>query len=779
MSASQRLALADVLEAIAPFRPRAAASLAREMRLVPAPDEKVDGIFGAKLVGQRDVLLSLAWPLFHGAMGAESPDDREGILRELCALTEAEAELAQKLPRGLPNDGKRAAALVTRVLEGGPQFWSDYDDTAKQLGIELIAALTQKPPTRGQVALLKALVKPVLALKRRQSWSDDRSVTWRTFAISPGSPAWSAREEVFARVKAALAADATPVESRVQLWHVFAQAHGNINQLCRREENDRHYPSLLEDLNWTRELFAERRASVEELSAAREVWNWHYRFEKEPKLKDAAVELEKLYAANDLAKEFDPLLSHDDWEQKDARVSAKAAELAVASGAEEITGFVDRAVSFLGEERKLYSLTGVAWSLGEHAESHEFVQRFVMDSLRQPTVTPRSDFGVATAVRWVARVRKSAQPERTHVLVKELLAQCGSDEQRANLLQHIYARVPKLLVVGEFTHDEHALLRGARAVFTRTGRDVEFIAALALTLGHDWSALSPLLEDVLRTVPAARLPRAMRALVEAIYWAVGDENASPPPSGLAEWLMTQLLAIPDFDDLGGTGEWHLAEILKRVGSVDVRWLPGALARRQQQEALGGEDYKARAISYHARISKYVRKLTAADVADIGVQDALDKVLAFVSDNGSVGYYLHKVLGDIDPGGLVVPAAVATRAQAATATEDVRRLARIGEPYGVNSAPWRTIALATIRSATCPSSEALRAIYGALGERGIRSWSGAVGEVPAIFSGAVDEARAALEAEVESDLRPFWQLRLTLAEAELREQEERAKEERGE
>jgi hypothetical protein len=55
----------------------------------------------------------------------------------------------------------------------------------------------------------------------------------------------------------------------------------------------------------------------------------------------------------------------------------------------------------------------------------------------------------------------------------------------------------------------------------------------------------------------------------------------------------------------------------------------------------------------------------------------------------------------------------------------------------------------------------------------------VGEVPPIFIAGVAEARAALDAEVEVDLQPYWQQRLVIAEAELREQEERAKEERGE
>ncbi len=766
LSASQRLALADVVEAVGFFHPIEAASLVGALRRDQAPDETIEGIFRAQHLGQGDVLLSLAWPLFGAAMGAQSSEEREAVLRELYALTEAEAEFASRLRRGLPNDGKRAAALVTRVLEGGPQFRSEYDDAAKQLCIGLIGALMKQRPTLGQIALLEALVEPILSVERRQSWFDDHTVTWRTFAIAPGSSAWSAREDVLAEVKKALVAEATPIESRARLWHVFVRAHD---------------ASVLERLKWTHEVLTKRKPSLHELAAAREVWDWHRRFEEDSRIKAAAEQLEALYTTNELAKEFEPLLNDDDWEQLNARVMAKGVTLASSAQPEEINGFIERAVSFLGDESKLYSLGGIAWSMGEHAEAREVVRQFVAACLEQPNVTPRSDFGVAAAVRWIACVRLSDHSETAHVLVEQLLAQCGSDDQRANLLGQIYGRVPKLSSLGEFTADEHALLRSTRArvLFSNTGRSVPYVAALAQTAGYEWSKLRPLLEDALSTVPSERLSQAMFTLVDATYWAVREESASPPPSGLVEWLMTQLLALPDFDDLGGNAEWHLMEIIKRAGSVDVLWLPEALARRKQQETTGGDTYKARAVSYNARISKYVRKLAAADIANTEVKAALEKVLDYVSDDGSVGYYLPEILRDIDPDGLAVPAAVAERAMTVAGADDTRRLARIGTAYSVNSPPWRTIALATSRAAASHGQEALRSVHAALGERGIRSWSGAFGEVPPIFVAAVDEARSALDAELEADLKPFWQQRLAIAEAELSEQQEHAKEERGE
>jgi hypothetical protein len=760
MSATQRVVLADILETVAHYQPGAAASLVRALRLSPAPDETVEGIFGPKVVGQADVVLTLAWPLFGAAMGAQSLDEQEAVLRELCTLTEAEAELAPSLPRGLPNDGQRAAALVTRVLEGGPQFWSEYDDTAKQLGVELLDELARQGPSRGQVALLDSLVRPLLDRERRQTWADDRSFTWRTFSIEPGGSAWLARETVLARLRENLRADAIPSESRRQLWRVFSRVRTG---------------KALDELKWTHEVLTSRVPSIEELAAAREVWDWYRRYEKDPATKAAADALEDLYESNDLASEFQPLLpSLEDWQEHDGRASAKAAELALASSPNDIAAFLDRAASFLGSEQHLFRLGGVARSLGTHAESREVVRQFIRGGLKASPIDPRAEFVVAAAESWVAGVR-IATPERAHVLVNELLDACGSDERRAHLLERFYSQVPRFR---EITAEERALLRNSRELFTSTSRDAAFVAALALSVGHDWPTLQPLLEDALAAVPAERLPLAMHALVDALYWAVREDANPKPPTDLGEWLMSQLLALPEMGDIGGNSDWYLTEILKRLGRPDVRWLPEALRRRQMQESFDG-GAKSHAVRHNARVSKYVDPVDAAHASDAGVLGAIGRVLDFVTDEGTVGYYLPEILRDADPEGLVVPAAVAARTVSATDAESVRRLARIGGAYAGNSAPWRTIALATIRAAKILGAEPLRSVYGSLGERGVRSWSGAVGEVPQIFIAAVAEARAALDAEDQEDLLAYWQQRLGGAEAELRRQEEQAKEERGE
>jgi hypothetical protein len=761
MTASQRLALPDVIEAIAHFHPRAATSLVRALRTHPTADESIEDIFGPKVVRQAEVVLALAWPLFGAAMGAQTDQERDCVLRELCDLAKAEAHIACEFPRALPNDGKRGAALVTRVLEGGPQFWTEYDDTAAKLSKELIDALTNHAPSKGEAALLKALIHPLLETQRHQTWSEDNSFQVRMFTIAPGGTAWQAREEVLTHLKDTLSRGNLPAESLVQLWHVFARARGGEGGLSK--------------LEWTHKVLTSRTPpTLKELGAAREVWHWHLRYGDKPAVKAAAETLEALYASNDLAREFQPLVpSIEQWRESEERAAAKASELSEASDAHDLDAFLDRAVAF-GGEAELVRLGGIAWSLGAHAASRERVREFVEASLQRSSVTPREEFIVAAAVSWVATVRKG-EPAQAHVLVTALLAKCIDDIRRAHLLERLYGRVPKLKDVGDFTPDEHVLLRGAGGLFIGTGRAVQFVAALALTVEHEWETLRPVLEDVLQAVPGDQRRLAAHALVDAIYWAVREEGPKPPPEGLAEWLLTQLLTLPDFDDLGGNGEWHLAEIIKRLGAVELRWLPSALAQRLQQESEAKDAEQAGAISHNIRISKFVKKIASDDSTSPSIVRAVGEVVDLSKDNGSVGYYLPEMLRDVDPGGLVVPNEVATRTSSASDAEGVRRLARIGGAYAINSPPWRAIALATIRTASALGSDALCSVYGALGDRGVRSWSGTVGEVAPVFFAAVEDARRDLDGEAQQELRPYWQQRLEIAKADLREQEQRAKE----
>ncbi|RYD66550.1 MAG: ATP-binding protein [Verrucomicrobiaceae bacterium] len=781
MSASHRLALAEVLVTIAAFRPVDTAILVRALRLSIVPDETIDGLFRTRTLGQDDVILKLAWPLFHAAMGAQTVDEQRVVLSELCALAETEAELASRLTHGLPNDGKRAAALVKRTLEGGPQFWSGFDDVAKEQAEHVLAAVSHAAPIPGKLALLKALIQTLISVERRQTWSDGNAVHFQTHAIGTGHPTWAIRATILTRIKEIIAGEATPMESCVALWHVFAAAHGDINQICTRgpePQQQQYFEYLLEDLVWARGLLASRAVNMEELAAARKLWDWHRRFEKNAELRAASDQLEKLYTGNDLASEFEFLLSRDDWEQRGPRIEGKAAQLAVAANPEEISSFIDRAIRFTGAEKELYQFMDVAWALGAHAATHEVVRNFVLGALAHPTTSPRTDFGTIVAASWAAFLRKGETPTQAHALVVGLMKRCGSDEQRLSLVLRIYGGLPRPRGIGDLTREEYVLLRSLGPLFLDRDQGPAFIAAAAVTLHHEWPTLKPILEEVLTAIPRDQHATAFGRLVESVYWAVREADLSLVPAGLGTWLLDQLLLVPDFDDLRGNVEWHIEEILKRIGRAPVAWLPRALTTRRTLEAQECTE-GVRAVSNHVRFSAYVNCIVAADVGNPVVDSAVGDLVALVDDNGTIGYHLPEILRDIDPDGLMIPAEVARRVTGLKTSEGIRCLAGIGGAYEIGSTPWRTIAKPLFESILPGDIEVRRSLFSELADRGIQSWSGTPGEVPEIFVSAVEEAKRALASEKDAAFRSFWEWRLALAEAQLRNEEERAKEDRGE
>src|SRR5262249_54556362 len=159
------------------------------------------------------------------------------------------------------------------------------------------------------------------------TWSEDYTLHIQTDIILPSDPAWQTRELLLRRVKALLADANVPLTSRLVLWPLFAEAHRSANQ-CRGQVpeslQEQMHQQMLDDLVWAHTILATRKVELEELTAARVLWDWHYRFDKDPALKAASEQLEALYESNDLAREFEPLFSHDNWEQQDRRTAAKA-----------------------------------------------------------------------------------------------------------------------------------------------------------------------------------------------------------------------------------------------------------------------------------------------------------------------------------------------------------------------------------------------------------------------------------------------------------------------
>ena len=780
-SASTRMAIAEAFVDIAAYRPEDTVKLSRLLRTLPCDTERVDGIFGTRDVGHDNVVLGLAWLVYHAAFSSQSlePRQRERVLTELCDLAKAESRIAMLRKLDLPKDGRRAKDLIERIFKGDSQSWSDFEGAALVVASSLLDEIADRAPDASRVDALKALVVPATSAEREQTWSEGHTIYSRISTILPEHPAWKTRETLKAKIKALLEREETPLGTRLALWPLLVEAHRSLNQCYMRSTQDVQAvmrQEMLDDLIWARSVLTQRSCDLDEVSAARDLWDWHARYEKDRELRKSAECLEKIYMENGIAAEFERLLSHDKLAECGERMREKATELASA-GHGAIDAFLDRAATFFKSEKELYQVSDVAWHLGQKADESESVRIFILSALSKSEVQPRTDFAARAGNSWAA-ARRQRDPSSTQTLVVELTNACGSNTQKHNVLRRLYGQLPRPKVMGTPSDEEFVFIRSQEKLFVDAKQAPAFITCVAWGLDFEWTNLKSTVERVLNVVPNEQIVLALNALVDALFWALRKRNPEEMPSNLGIWMLDQLLRVPDIDDLGEHLEWRVSGVLKRVGNVPLTWLPEALRRRLDMETQCDHG-DVRALGYRMRISRFVDPIGQDRDIDADSSAAVHALLDFISDTGSIGYYLHEILRDVDPHGRIVPTEVARRFTETDNQDAAHRLGRIGSGFVLNTPAWRTIAKPVLARAANADEEVRGSLFSALTDLGSRSWLGTPGEVPAIFTSAVESARQLLNAETDGDFRPYWEWRLKVAEAELRDQEEEAKEERGE
>jgi len=777
LRATSRVALAEALVSIAGFRVVDTVRAIRLLRTTQVETDEVSTALGMHTLGMDDVVLSLAWPTYHAAIGAQTLDERVLVLAELLELVEAESDIGARLPGGLPNDGRRAAAMIGRVIEGAPYFWSTFDDAAGAVAVRLMDALGRGAPSSRQLAASRAIVRPLVAVERHQTWVEGNSFILRKYVITEDHPGWQARHDVLSKIKAMLEDNDVPLDVHVVLWTFLAEAHRLANYVALhgpREFKTRMHAEFVAELEWTLRIMERRGARFEEVKAARQLWEWHAKYDDDAELKALSNRLEEVYKADALAAEFDPLVRWEAMDELEQR-SAAAADRLRGAGADAIGSYIERGVRFLGVERQ-GSLLGVATMLGRRADDDSGVRDFVRRALGSGRDGFDLEFAIEVSSQWVFVVRRRRQGGEAAALVHGLHDACGSDMTRMRLLSRLYG-------VARFDHDdvdaqEHAFLRASRALFQANRKLPAFVAMIGWTVRHEWEEYTRLVEESLDELDEPALSDAVTALIEAVFWAVSDRAPSLFPGSLAPWLLQQVMRVSDVDRLGDMAEWRLERIVDAFGRLPVSWLPPVLAQRATLEHERGYS-RVRALGFEQTMTRYIRTIDEAQADDSGAIGAVDAILDLEGDTGTVGYRLPDVLHEVDPHGVLVPQRVAVRIDTAD-VEALKRLSRLARAYVTNTNGWRTIAASVLRRVERlePQTDK-RGFFASLADPGVRSWTGTPGEVPQAFVTAVEIARRYRDEEGEDLFRPLWEWYLSEAEADLRHEEERAKEDRGE
>ena len=754
--------------AVALFRPAAFARFIRFIRSNPAVPEPSINPLRPEANTQDDLILEMAWPMFNGGTTARESADRKVILDEMAALVHAE-EAVRQSTGVLPNDGRRAGALLRRLITNDAELASSYHDEAYELGQRMIGDLrSEHALTAAELVVARASLEPQLELERTQTWSNRTSINIARIQLDADSEQFILRSKLLDELWAIVTSARGHTQNRECIWGLLARAQRDVNQGARRGQ-----PFLVEEAtrNLERALasVSRRGISLVEVQVARSVWNWNAQFDEDPRRSELAAKCEAVLAAHPDAIGLVELLASD-VPTRNTKRDETVAQLTGAD-AEDLGRFFERCVRFVAassEQWRLGLVRHIAFDVGRNGHTNPAVSDYACSLSSRDVALLEVRLGMLSGLIEALRPDSAAA-----VLARKALAAADGDAIRERVIFEIYGfSAPVLttrLTSAEFDLIaelfETLLISNAPSTFRVIGRfisvDMDRVFSLAKSA---WGKFSPDARE-----------ECFGSLVNGIHERMVFCKEHPVPFGAAEWeeLLALMIDLPDIDGLGGNLFWTLNEMRRDLAPLPPRWLVLFLERRAM--VLGtafdlhmlGRAYRANIVPHQAELFEWVREVDPDDPDDCA---AIDKVLTWVGREDQLGYSAPTVLTRLDGNGKLVPGLVESQLVAmssGTKLEDIWNLARLGGHYVEGTAAWRKIAAPACKLARAEVEERNRfSIYGALKWHGPQGWSGRYGEFHPRWEQAVEEAKKKFEAETDQDIKEYFAWRLRVAEAEL-------------
>jgi hypothetical protein len=772
LSANSRVLLAGLISVVAEYRSDDVVQLSSILRTQIAQAEVETTIFKTKQISQDDVILSLAWPVYHAGLGCVTSNQRYKVLNELIKISVEEG----KISRDSFNNGKQAIELIGRILEEGTNDGNSFDAEAVELSLNY---LTFSKNDELPLIAIESMLKTVAGIERTRTWSENGALILQKWVMPPDCDAWIIRSNLLSNVREQLENESTPDTNRILFWHVFIEGHKSVLRAFEQHKPKVDYlkDELISNMEWAHKLLLKHKLDLKELESARNLWEWHLQFDKDIILIDFAKKLEKLYFNNALAREFDPLISQniEGIKQKETRAQTKAIKLAI-KAPQSITSFVSRALRFFDDPKRIDEIFHVAKHLGKIGLQYPSIKSFVIKTFEQSDEYAYIQFASVTASHLVWEVRNN-DAKNTHAFVQALIGACCTPKAKTNLLLNTYNGISALRNNSMPTDAEIVQLRAFTDLFLSEGQGPVFVGTIGWTLEYDWEGLKIQINAVISKIPNEQKPWAMTALVDSFYWGIraANEEDRDFPLDAGIWLLEkypQILNLPR----GNMVEWHLKEIFEHVNRPTVLWLDSYLKLLSKEEK-----YERVSFSKQNLPSRFVKTLLEEDKDSSEIEAAILGLIDLYSDNGSIGYHLPKFIIDLDPDGLIVPDIVVQKLAALSldSQEFARRLARIAGQYQLNGSSWRIMALPFVKFVLRQDERTQHSLFFAMTKSSTSAWSSPVGEVPVFFAEKVQEAKNLLNNEKIEHLKRYWEWYLKEANTELQEQEELAKEDRGE
>jgi len=785
MNALQKLGYLSILDEISFAHVSEVLSLLRKVLSSTSEAKTVSTIFGERIITHDDVILALPRIIYHTALCAQTDTEERTILSLLCELVIAERDIATRRPQGLPNDGNRAGTVLPRVITGGPEFRRNFGKSAFEEAKKLLIDIcSQENISEEQKLHLDALVKPLLCIEQENTLFDGRFIRAYTWFITPDRPEWEIRDLLRQTIKDILLSQKIQPAQAVFLWNLLAYAHREINQVLREFSQQQSVaPSyyevfrtaIVQDLQWVRDFLNSHRLDIQELTAARKIWDWHYKFDKYPELKEIATQCETLFEQSELFTQYAPLLRWESYEALGQWATEKSHQLNALNNTQSIQDFVKNGVKFLGNSDQASRLFIVAEKLGSEPQKSQAVGDFVEEALKLNIKDSEFQFAITLSRSWVWATWHN-NPLATIALLEQLLQWTNTSEKIVQLIQAIYESAWSINI----TEPEVDIVLAQQEHFLQANSAVRFVGLLGSIFFSSSEKIKNTVETTLNELDCKQLSSALPAFLQSLNYAIHSRKNTEEvidPS-LRNWILDQVLRLPNIDDLGGTASEYLEEILKMLGQPDLEWLISAIERRIQMFSQS-DGSNIRILPSQNRVSQWITHISPDQADDTTIRSLIAKLLSYADSYPSLGYNFPQYLIDVDPTGVITAGLVVEKLKDPKVRGNPRETwqwAKFAGYYPDDSTAWRKIAYEACSLAVQFDDRDKYSIFQALTYPGPKTRISNIGEVSPTFEKAVETAQQRLEDETEPALIPFREWILQSAEAELSSEIERVKEE---
>ncbi len=748
----------------------------RTVRLNERPAQEYSDFFGHKHeVTHKTVVAELAWPLFNAARYARTQAKRAAVLEEMMALSICEANI----PDLFRNDGKRADALIPRIISGENDWYPGFKSTAREKAMALLARL-RDPSGLDQPTLnvVRVLCGPFLSIEQERTSYKQHTITVTRWFITLNSPDGVNRSRMRALIRETVETDSTPERCRLLCWTLLSSAHSSANRALLGKGNDisPQYISeikgdLKSDLSWALGVLRARTLAIAEVRAARELWEWHYKFEGDEELKKLASECEEYYQRHPLAEAFHVFFSFELYEE----VAKKAAEVGEQMGTtgtrQAIRDFLQQAQEFAPARTDFGNILPVAEHAASHWDANSELPAFTHMALASQAEGLEFAFAVSMLNRRLRMLRESNRSEALNSELYSAIQATPTPEAKARLLSSLYSR-PHPLLTGILTVTD---LEFAAAQMDAVGSVLKpWIKCQVLAGMHhtNWGKAKSLCDETYRTAAEEDRLTCFAALLDALHFLDLFRNDHPMlaiKKTHFDWLLDLMVTLQDLDKIGEYRQHELEQLVGRFGRRDLAWFLAVLnARIHTAEAKGQSETESfKLVPTRHRLTMYVHEVSPAATPSDSVLQQVNTILGYTIRKDMLGYILPQYAADLDPHGAVIPRLVASRIKSLNPKDkdSIWIWARFAGYYGFNSPPWKQLAKASVTASSGLPPRDKRSVFVVLLPQEIKSSNYPAGEMDPRWEQELLARKREMQEETDPDLVQFRQWHLAMAQAD--------------